>query len=869
MAMMIVAATMESGTAAYTAALIGASLFDSRLTFPTLFPPPTQYGPKLDTLDLNVGSEGSGGTIAFGPECYVTPTVIWLTKLYDHENHSSTGKGAGASGDYITTTYYCHLALSVCLNPTQELVKLWADGKLLYEKKDDISLSTSAVSGTAHTNVRWDPISHTYKDDCQTLHVQNDDGSVDLSQFQSGRKITFAGGASGNNRQCTCISSGRIGSTNSTWVELGDDILTSTFTTAFTSFSVGTACTLFQDNPSWSKKRVNDIRVHVGEQDQEPDPLMENIEGVGKVSAHRGETTVVLEKLWLTDYGNRPPTFTALVKERDSITIGEIIEAITVMTGMSPSQVDASACTAVCRGYPVKTPVMASQALQPLMIAYDLTRTEIDGVLVYRPRSSLESSTVEPGVEFGSDSPVPHEVTDSTEQTPSELHLRFIDPDKDYDTGDAPSFYPLARNDEVREIDLPVCLSRADAFVVSNRLLFNAVGARRLRAVLPPRFVEVAMEGQLIDWVDADGDQWTMLIEEVERDVTDVLQVSGYEFLPFLSSGLTVQTTQTSSFSPLRSSFDPPAIRGRVLDVPALHDSHNAGPGLYFVAYPPRGQLFTMTTVYETKDDPTAETPALWSPVAVIQVGAIFGRATSVLGTSTPNAYDTTNTVDVELIDGELSSVTYERMTRGSNRVMVGGELLGFEVATATGDQTYTLSNLLRGLRGTDPTVTHQVDEDFLVLSREALVFYPLNAGAVGQTRYYKFVPVGAAIEDCPYIEVVVGGINSRPLAPATAVGWRDASNNVSVSWSRVSRAIGLDATTTAGPVVDPNVWYEVEVGPDGSTVYRTIRTRFTRCRYSAAQQVIDGFTPGDTVYFSVRQANDRVGLGEATTGNV
>lgn len=51
------------------------------------------------------------------------------------------------------------------------------------------------------------------------------------------------------------------------------------------------------------------IRLHPGTEDQEPDPLIEAIEGTGLAPAYRGTAYVVIENLDLTPYGSRIPQF--------------------------------------------------------------------------------------------------------------------------------------------------------------------------------------------------------------------------------------------------------------------------------------------------------------------------------------------------------------------------------------------------------------------------------------------------------------------------------------------------------------------------------------------------------------------------------
>jgi hypothetical protein len=55
------------------------------------------------------------------------------------------------------------------------------------------------------------------------------------------------------------------------------------------------------------------IRIHMGDEDQAPDPLIETFEGVGNVSASRGVVSIIFEDFPLADFGNRIPQITAVI----------------------------------------------------------------------------------------------------------------------------------------------------------------------------------------------------------------------------------------------------------------------------------------------------------------------------------------------------------------------------------------------------------------------------------------------------------------------------------------------------------------------------------------------------------------------------
>lgn len=77
------------------------------------------------------------------------------------------------------------------------------------------------------------------------------------------------------------------------------------------------------------------MRVYRGTADQQPDPLIEGIEGAGKVPAYRGTAYVVFDNLALAPFGNRIPqlTFEVFRKVGTSASLEDLVTAVSVIPG--------------------------------------------------------------------------------------------------------------------------------------------------------------------------------------------------------------------------------------------------------------------------------------------------------------------------------------------------------------------------------------------------------------------------------------------------------------------------------------------------------------------------------------------------------
>lgn len=72
---------------------------------------------------------------------------------------------------------------------------------------------------------------------------------------------------------------------------------------------------------------ADDIRVYPGSETQEPDALIQAVEGMDQTPAYRGTAYIVFENFELADYGNRIPNITALVATAASASVeGPVME---------------------------------------------------------------------------------------------------------------------------------------------------------------------------------------------------------------------------------------------------------------------------------------------------------------------------------------------------------------------------------------------------------------------------------------------------------------------------------------------------------------------------------------------------------------
>lgn len=115
--------------------LIGAAA--GSLLFPTKGPNITQEGPRLGDLTVTGSAYGSSIAVGYGT-VRMAGQMIWSSGIREQKNVSTTrtgGKGGGGgSQTSVTYSYFASFALGFAEGVAEDVLRLWADGKLIFDK---------------------------------------------------------------------------------------------------------------------------------------------------------------------------------------------------------------------------------------------------------------------------------------------------------------------------------------------------------------------------------------------------------------------------------------------------------------------------------------------------------------------------------------------------------------------------------------------------------------------------------------------------------------------------------------------------------------------------------------------------------------
>jgi hypothetical protein len=250
-----------------------------------------------------------------------------------------------------------------------------------------------------------------------------------------------------------------------------------------------------------------------------------------------------------------------------------------------------------------------------------------------------------------------------------------------------------------------------------------------------------------------------------------------------------------------------------------------------------------------------------------------MGYTTNALGNfQGGNLVDELNHINVNLLHGELSSITRSALLNGGNLAICGDEILQFRDATLESNGSYTLRGLLRGRRGSEYAMgSHAIADRLILVNHTTLVRVPHPIEFTGIEKLYKAVGTGKTLASTDPASFTNSLTGLKPYAPVHLGGGRDAAGNLTLKWTRRTRIDGSWRDGVDVALGESTESYVVEIYSDNtySTVERTIEgIASPTTSYSAADQTSDFGSPQAAVYFKVYQLSATAGRGHAASGS-
>lgn len=487
------------------------------------------------------------------------------------------------------------------------------------------------------------------------------------------------------------------------------------------------------------------------------------------------------------------------------VPLGALIEDIAARSGLP--HVDASACQTLVTGYRLGGPLSARAGIEPLLTLYQLDAVEQGGVLVIRPRSGTSLATIPPtdlvdlAPQNQTQAQGPLTITRLQEaDLPERLALTYTDGLSDYQTAVAEVQDPAAISARAMFLDTAIVLEAGEAEARAMALLAEARTMRtRAQFALPP--ADMALEPADVVTVTEGGRDLAVRLTRILDG--DVRQVEGVR-------------TDTALYQPRYTGLSgrmaaAPAVAGpvalAVMDLPLLPDGED-GAFLRIAAFaaPWPGQV----ALYRGAGADAAL-------MGTLPNASLMGRLIDPLAAGPTGRWDRGSALRLTLPAGGLATLSARAVLDGAGRAAVEvtpgvWEVIGYQRASLGPDGVWTLSDLLRGLAGTEAETAQGAPADarivFLGLGQHVA---PLDPNLFGTQEVWQAGPAGQAPGVFPFREasVTLTGTGVRPLSP---VHLRAVPNgaNLDLSWIRRSRIGGDNWAATAIPLGEASESYQV-----------------------------------------------------------
>lgn len=591
----------------------------------------------------------------------------------------------------------------------------------------------------------------------------------------------------------------------------------------------------------------------------------------------------------------------AIKTYQDASTLRNVLSTICARTGMLADEYDVTnvAATHKVRGYTVGRPATGRSAMQTLLQSYFVEGIESDYVVKFSDQSSTPIRTISES-ELGSISGPTGDVSFSESRKPeydipARIDMVFTDQFRDYQQG-ATSYRRVSQpvksmySEKTQNIEVPIVFTEAEAADIAQRALFLSWLSRDTGSAItnwshldldPGDVISVAFDNgrtitERINTATVGAD---LNIEmKTERSGDPVYAPSTLS--PIVTGGVPTGGIITPLYTELF-----------VLDIPLLEDFHDTGRSSlrFYTAIGADTTSWLSATLYSSFD------ASNYRGFDTANIDVTWGQCQNTLGApralwTTDN--DNTLTVLLSVNNGDVASVTFNDIVNNkANRALIlnpntgVAELIQFQTVTVNPDNSVTLSNLTRGLRGTDYAVdTHEPGEYFLLVNSVGYATQTRPLEVLGSTEYFKAVSFGALLPATPAVSTTWQGRDLRPYAPSQ-VNRTNNGGDIDITWNRRTRIGGEWNMIGTGlenvPLNEDDESYQfflignaanavANFDPDNAATFVFSRTTTTSTyKITAAELTAAGLTQGGPINVAVAQISAQVGRGFISKGTL
>jgi len=543
-----------------------------------------------------------------------------------------------------------------------------------------------------------------------------------------------------------------------------------------------------------------------------------------------------------------------LVPNQD-VTLATIFADILSLTGAESSDYDVTGLSDTVLGYKAAETLSARRSIEPLMRAYFIDAAEIDGKIVFVKRGGASVKTIPDSDLMSANQSTIRIKRGSELELPRRVTLSYINQAADYQTNEQHADRLVAVGAVgISGVAIPAGMTDNEAAQIADSMLYSTwIERESVDAATSTKYLELTPT----DIVTLGDSGLRVRLTEVDNKIISAIKLTGV--IDFAESYVSTKSGGAATASSSIAGLPGPTV-ANLLDIPILRDL-DAGIINYLST---AGALdgWGGALLYRSGDGGVN-----YSVRATSVINATSGFSTDVLADGITATWDNTNTVNITMTNGTLTTEAELTVLNGANAAAFGvngrWEIIQFLTATLEVDGSYTLSNLLRGRRGTEHnTANHVIGDQFILLTETSLTRLNLEAADIDAAYLYKAVTIGNSLDETTAVPFTNTGVSITPFSPVDITGDRDGSNNLTTTFKR--RDYAGYTSKYALPMSEDTESYELEYWNTAISVqYGGTKTATSETHsYLASEQTTDGATPGQSFHVKIYQISATVGRG-------
>ena len=539
------------------------------------------------------------------------------------------------------------------------------------------------------------------------------------------------------------------------------------------------------------------MRIYTGEEDQDADTLIAEIEGAELSPAYRGLAYVVFEDLDLSEFFNRIPALTFEIIAEETFGLAEIVEELVddadaqvSLDGLSGFSCEGPLADVLSQLDPI-FPIDADASGQTIVFARE--RLQSSPIVLSEPAISVEDGDFGGGAGYARRRHPPHE-------RPLEV-LRYYDIDRDFQPGlqRAPG---RPGPGQPRTVEIAASMTATTALSFADRMRQKSDWSRDKLSWRTCELDPAVAPGAVVSITDFPGrwrvEDWELRDKGIELSLVRVVP-SGTEAPP-------PTIVDPGRINPLPDLPAPPTMLV-AFELPS-DGAGSVNTARIYAAVSSAGQNWSGAALFT--DDGTGSLQSL-GPSG--RMRSVVGTVPDALLSANPLLIDRERVLTVELLSDDmmLANATPAQLAAGSNKALIGNEIIQFAKAEPLGGRMWQLSGLLRGRGGTESAVGgHGSNERFVLLDQRPRLLDPALIPSGPATQ---IVAAGRGDPDPVSSAIGLRGISLRPPSPVHGRSELLADGSLRLCWTRRARGSWLWLDGAETPLVEETERYLVSYG--------------------------------------------------------